>query len=103
MLPPEFRLSLGIDHDSLSAPATAAILVENPGAEAEIHYRGAAAILRSLYLIGGPLSLLWHLHHLPAIITESSYQMIAKHRLKLPLISQSCPLPSPSMKRHILP
>ena len=103
MLPDAFRITSATPPTSTSKIPAAAMLVEHPGTSQECQHRGADAILRSLYLSGGPLSLLWIFHYLPSILTNFIYQFIATHRFNLPFIKQSCPLPSVSMKQHYLP
>jgi predicted DCC family thiol-disulfide oxidoreductase YuxK len=102
MLPAQLRLREDPDNKSLKEPE-AAVLIENPGTGQKITYHGASAILRALYLVGGPFSLFWLLQHIPSFVTDTIYRTIARHRFSLPFISQSCPIPSPSIKQHFLP
>ena len=92
-LPTEYKLT----NDQAS---DAAVLLEKPNEDSSKLWRGPDAILRSLYLAGGPASLIWPLHLLPKWIKNTSYQWIAKHRLKL---SKNCPLPTPEQRELFLP
>lgn len=92
-LPEEFLLTGNDQSDAI-------VLLENPQQPDSKTWRGADAALRSLYLSGGPVSLLWIFHHLPTRLKNSTYQWIAKHRLKL---SSNCPLPTPAQRKLFLP
>lgn len=78
----------------------AIVLLENPQQPDSKTWRGADAALRSLYLSGGPVSLLWIFHHLPTRLKKTTYQWIAKRRLKL---SSNCQLPTPAQRKLFLP
>jgi len=81
----------------------AAVLLENPETEIQQVWQGADAILRSLYLCGGAFSLFWILRFLPSWIKDGGYRFIAKNRLKIPFISNSCPLLTPEQQTRYLP
>jgi predicted DCC family thiol-disulfide oxidoreductase YuxK len=81
----------------------AAILLEDPDTENQRAWQGADAILRSLYLCGGVFSLLWILRFLPSWIKDGGYRFIAKRRLRIPFISNSCPLLTAEQQQKYLP
>ncbi len=81
----------------------AAVLLENPNTENQRTWQGADAILRSLYLCGGPFALLWILRFIPSWMKDGSYSFIAKNRLRIPFISNSCPLLTPEQQQKYLP
>ena len=81
----------------------AAVLLENPDTETQRAWQGADAILRSLYLCGGSCALLWILRFLPSCIKDGSYRFIAKNRLRIPFISNSCPILTQEQQTRYLP
>lgn len=89
--------------DEQGAPTGAAILIENPASNTQIYWKGPDAILRTFWLMGGPPSLLWHLHRVPQWLKKGTYQFIARRRHALPFISKQCQLPSQEEKQRYLP
>jgi len=82
---------------------TAAVLLENPDSADLRKWQGADAILRSLYLCGGALSLFWVFHLIPALIKDPVYHFIAKHRHQIPFVSKQCKLLTPEQQTRYLP
>ncbi|WP_018969279.1 DCC1-like thiol-disulfide oxidoreductase family protein [Rubritalea marina] len=80
--------------------ADAAVLLEHAGAADARTWRGADAILRSLYLAGGYGSLIWALHYLPQFLKNKLYQVIANHRYSM---STLCPIPTQEQRQQLLP
>lgn len=80
----------------------AAVLTEAWQSEYQVHWRGPDAILRSLYLAGGVFAIFWPLSWLPKWIKSPIYQLIARHRHRLPF-SNSYPFPTEELKARFLP
>lgn len=82
-----------------------AVLIENPESKSQLKWQGADAILRSLYLCGGALSLFWILHHLPSSLKNNIYRLVAKyrHRIRIPFTSRQCNLLTPEQQTRYLP
>ena len=70
------------------------VLIENYQQTSEQRWRGADAVLRALYLIGGIWSVLWLLHLIPAFIKDPLYKLIARNRYRFTGGKQACELPS---------
>lgn len=81
--------------------STGAVVLLEQQPDKEKHWRGADAILRSLYLTGGPLAALWPLHYIPNFIKDTIYNLISQHRLKL--VSTTCPVPTHEQQKKFLP
>lgn len=81
----------------------AVVLTEASNTEKPIHWRGADAILRALYLSGGVFTIFWPLYWLPCWIKSPVYQLIAKHRHHAGIQNRSCLIPDTDMKNHFLP
>jgi len=88
-----------------SEEITAAILLENPQSPDQKKWQGADAILRSFYLCGGVVSLLWVFRFIPTGIKNRLYDFIAKHRhlLRIPFTSKQCKLLTPEQQKRYLP
>lgn len=89
--------------DANQQSSGAAVFTEGYQTDEQIHWRGADAILRALYLCGGISKTAWPLHWVPNWIKSSCYQFIARNRLKLPFSKKSCDLPDARFREHMLP
>ncbi|BDS06117.1 hypothetical protein NT6N_11570 [Oceaniferula spumae] len=89
--------------DTNNQASGAAVLTEYYGSDRQMHWRGADAILRSLYLTGGIFKIFWPLHWLPRWIKSPAYQFIARHRHRLKFGKESCSLPDAKFREHMLP
>jgi len=89
--------------DANQQASGAAVLTEGYLTDEQRHWRGADAILRSLYLAGGAPKLLWPIHWLPKWIKSPGYNFIARHRHKLLFGKGSCSIPDANFRGHMLP
>lgn len=90
VLPGDWRVT----EDSNGKAAGNVALIENFNKENEKHWRGADAILRSLYLVGGVWKVMWIFHQTPEFIKTFGYQLIAKNRHRFSGGKKACELPS---------
>ena len=81
----------------------AAVLAEAWATDQQIHWRGADAILRAIYLAGGIGVILWPLYWLPHRIKSSAYRFIARHRHLLSSSKATCMIPDDHFKQFLLP
>lgn len=81
----------------------AAVLTEAWDTQEQIHWRGADAMLRALYLTGGILIMFWPLYWLPHRIKSSAYRFIARHRHLLSSSKATCMIPDDHFKQFLLP
>lgn len=88
---------------AVEADNGAAVLVENRGGPDEQRWLGQDAILRSLWLAGGPASLAWSLRFVPAWMQNGVYGWVARRRRRLTREKVSCGLLPQSMASRILP
>ena len=95
VLPEEWRITR-VGDDMVGA----IVLLEQQTDSENKQWRGADAILRVLYLMGGGLSILWLLHWIPNFIKDPVYNWISRHRLKI--VSKQCPLPTPEQQQRFL-
>ena len=86
----------------LSGNATGtAILAEAMGSQSTRYWRGSDAILRSLRLVGGIVSLAWVFHFIPRPLRDGIYRWIAQRRHQLS--GKTCPIPSKTFRDKLLP
>lgn len=66
-------------------------------------YFKSDAVLKILRRLTFPWNLLTFLKILPRFIRNPVYDFIAKHRYKIIPRDRECPLPSPHLRKHIIP
>lgn len=81
----------------------AAVLTEAWETDQQVHWRGADAILRALFLAGGIFVIFWPLHWLPRWIKSPVYQFIARHRHRLTSKKSTCTIPDAQFSKYLLP
>ena len=81
----------------------AAVLTEAWATDQQIHWRGADAILRAIYLAGGIGVILWPLYWLPSWIKSPFYRFLARHRHRLTFGKKDCVIPDAHFRDHLLP
>ena len=79
------------------------VLIENFQQSNEKRWRGASAILRTFYIIGGIWSLLWWLNMVPSFIKDSVYQVIGKNRHRFNGGKKTCELPTKEFSERFIP
>ena len=89
--------------DSDGHAAGSAVLVENLNQQNERRWRGADALLRSLWLTRSVFSLCWPAHLLPRFFKQGIYKLLAKNRYRLTESQKTCPVPDMPFKDRILP
>ncbi len=99
VLPSSWRELKGDNNQATGA----AVLTEAWQTDQQVHWRGADAILRALYLAGGVFVIFWPLHLLPRWFKSGLYQLIARNRHRLQLGKDTCSLPNAKFQEHLLP
>ena len=78
-------------------------LIENFMTDEKKRWRGADALFRSLFLIGGIWKAAWALHYIPGPVKSFFYQLIAKNRHRFSGAKKACELPSKDFSDRFIP
>ena len=90
VLPEDWRVVL----DGKGQASGNVALIENFEQTDEKRWRGADAVFRSLYLIGGIWKTVWLFYYIPHPVKKFCYQLIAKNRHRFTDGKKACKLPS---------
>lgn len=89
--------------DQQGNPTGNLALIEDLASSDEKRWRGADAVFRSLYLVGGIWKAAWVFHHLPYPVKNHLYQLIAKNRHRFSGGKKACELPSEDFSDRFVP